>query len=263
VRDDDGTTAWSGEIAGEPRNILAVAGRALVTHGQAIDAFALADGRRLWTATFSGVPVSAALSNRVVVVATEEPALLAVDVETGQEVWRTPLEVTPITLAASADRVYFGTSDGRICSYRTENGNRDWCPTIRVLAVGAPVLHDRFVYFAFADNTLRAFDRRSGARQETAILSARPYSGGVLSGDAVVLPLVTGEFALVRTWKRDAVLRVSAGAALESPTLRAAAIAADATLLAALNLSTAGTMLTCLSSETTETAGPAVSTSND
>ena len=257
VRDTDGTTAWSADLSGDARGTFIVAGRALVINGQALDAFAVADGRRLWTAELSAAPVSnVAVSNRLALVGTSDPAVVAIDVETGRQAWRAALDVPPIALAGSADRVYFGTTDGRICSVRTSNGSRDWCPTVRVLTVGAPLVQDRFVYFAFLDNTLRTYDRRSGARQETATLSARAFSGPTLSGDAVAVPMVTGEFALVRTWKRDVSER--AGTTPESPpTLQAAVASGDGTLLAALNLSTAGSTLTCLNiaSGTTGTSG--------
>jgi hypothetical protein len=72
-------------------------------------------------------------------------------------------------------------------------------------------------------------------------------SGPRLAGDYLAIPIVTGEFDLVKLPERTTVIRVAGPDTPESPsTLQASAVAPDGSTLAMVTLSAARTALVCL-----------------
>jgi hypothetical protein len=88
------------------------------------------------------------------------------------------------------------------------------------------------VYFAFLDNMIHVFDRESGRRYNTPSLGALPSDGPTLTADALIVPVVTGEFVLLDPRAGYALTRVSSPRSAELPYTRAAAISPDGSVLA-------------------------------
>ncbi len=128
-------------------------------------------------------------------------------------------------MTALGDRVYASVAEGLACAYKLEHGRQDWCFPVRVKPIGAPVGDTRQVYFAFLDNMVHVFDRRSGRRYFTPSLDSLPAAGPTLTSDYLIVPVVTGEFVLLALRDGLQPSRVSTPRALELPSTRAAAIA--------------------------------------
>jgi len=254
LSDATGELRWSQPLGVESRRPVIQNGRVLITTGTELHAYRLADGARLWAVSLGVRPITdVAASDAAAVIALEDKTIAAYELGAGRLVWRTPIEITPMGLVLTADRIYFGTPDNLACSFRMANGQYDWCFDVRVRPVGEPLVHDRFVYFAFLDSTLRVFNRGSGARLQSVTLNARPAGGPKLAGDHIAIPIVTADFNLVKMPDHTANVRVSGPASPESPpTLQTSAAAPDGSILAMVTVSTARTALVCLKKRAVE-----------
>jgi outer membrane protein assembly factor BamB len=241
-----GRPRWTAGLNGATRGPSSAQGWIVISSGVELRAYRAADGQLIWTrdlgATATTPPAFAATT---VVVPLDDRTFAATDLVTGEPVWHEPLEVTPVAIAAFGDRIYIGAAEGYACAFRQEHGRRDWCFPVRVKPVGRPVADERHVYFAFLDNMVHVFDRRSGRRYYTPSLGALPLSGFVLSASHLVVPVVTGEFVLLDLSSGLDTTRVSVSDAREVPSTRASAVSSDATLLALVTASPAGRSLVC------------------
>jgi outer membrane protein assembly factor BamB len=176
--------------------------------------------------------------------ATHDLILVGTD---GAILWRTHLDVTPATLAVSGDRVYFTSDRGMLCAVRVDDGRIDWCFDVRVPAVGAPAVSDTLVFVALRDNTLRSFDRHSGAMRGNVQLGARPISGPRLAGSTVIVPLLTADLFLLSADRtapdRTKTDRVTPPAQQNSPTMQAFDASADGRAMVAILTSPSGRVL--------------------
>jgi hypothetical protein len=243
-----GSVRWQADLNGATRGASSVAGRVLVSNGTELVAFRAADGAVLWRHDAASPALTPpAASAAAAIVALEDGSLLAVRLDDGTRVWRTPLAVTPISLLADGDRLYFGATEGYACAHKVDHGRRDWCFPVRVRPIGTPVADARYVYFAFLDNMVHVFDRRSGRRYSTPSLDALPAGGPRLTPTHLVVPVVTGEFVLLDTGADLSASRVSTPRAQELPLTRAAAVSADGHVLAVVIASPGGRSLVCFS----------------
>ena len=102
------------------------------------------------------------------------------------------------------------------------------------------MIHDKAVFLALFDNTLRAFAADGGTLTRLETLPARPASGPLRVGDLLAVPLTTSGFALVPLPGPAPVLLVSAFDQVPGPSLRDAAASADGGWLATVSTDPAG-----------------------
>jgi outer membrane protein assembly factor BamB len=223
-----GRDVWTAAIAGVVQPPVLAGDAVLVAAGTTLTCRRAIDGAPLWAANLGARVVTAPASDGgLVIVALDDRSLAAFDRQSGRPVWREPTERTVLAIAVVGDRLFASVAEGLACAYKLEHGGEDWCFPVRVRPIGAPVGDARQVYFAFLDNMVHVFDRRSGRRYFTPSLDALPAAGPTLTADYLVVPVVTGEFVLLSRRDRLQPSRVSTPRAVELPSTRAAAVAAD------------------------------------
>ena len=233
-----GREVWTAEV-GRVAHPPVVAGDAvLVAADTTLTCRRTTDGAPLWAANLGATAITAVVSDEhLVVAALDDRSLAAFDRRTGAPLWREQTDLTLLATAIVGDRLLAGVAEGQACAFKLEHGRQDWCFLVRVRPIGAPVGDARQVYFAFLDNMVHVFDRRSGRRYSTPSLDALPAAGPTLTADHLIVPVVTGEFVLLslRDWPRPS--RVSTPRAVELPSTRAAAVATDGSALAIVTTS--------------------------
>jgi outer membrane protein assembly factor BamB len=233
----DGHEAWSAPFPSDVR--LAVGdGLVFVVSGGGLHALDEASGQVRWTAELGG-PTKGPTWSKGFVVASVDAGFVAVRTADGSEVWRQHvgaaathpvaieqgrvfgalanrslvvldmltgaiqrsmlLETDPGELVAAGDRLYFGGADAAVYSYRFDRDEQAWRFDVRVKTAGAPTVDAQCVYVALFDNTVRAFDRKTGNMRWSGRLRARPVAGPLLAGAQVVVPLTSGELILLQT----------------------------------------------------------------
>lgn len=114
--------------------------------------------------------------------------LVAIDLRNGEERWRYLARATPSDPLVIGDRVYAGTSDKLLLALHAGSGRKDWIRVVGAEVRGRPAVDDRHLYFAAADNTIRALDRGDGAIEWWQGLSYRPAGGPVVWPGGVLVP---------------------------------------------------------------------------
>jgi outer membrane protein assembly factor BamB len=132
----------------------------------------------------------------LVVAATREPSLVAIDRRSGAVAWRVALAFQPESIAAGDGRVFLTGDDRALHACRARNGQAEWRFPLYVGSRGVAV-DDRAVYVALFDNTVLAFGARSGTRMWHRPVSGRPT--GLLSrqDDRLIVALVDGVVAVL------------------------------------------------------------------
>jgi hypothetical protein len=236
-----GQDVWTAELPATAQPPVVAGDTLLVAAGSSLVARRAADGTPTWSAALGANAIAPpAATDTLVVTALDDRTLAAFDRATGTPAWRERIDVTALALTALGDRVYISAAEGFACAHRLEHGRKDWCFNVKVRPIGAPVGDARYIYFAFLDNMVHVFDRRSGRRYSTPSLDSLPAAGPILTADHVIVPVVTGEFVLLALRNGLQASRVSTPRALELPSTRAAAIAGDGSALAVVITSAGG-----------------------
>jgi hypothetical protein len=81
-----------------------------------------------------------------------------------------------------------------------------FCFLLRIPAVGPPVLSGDVVYAGLLDNSVRAFDRESGAQRRPVDLRQRPVAAPIAAGTEVLVPIADG--IVVRIGEKGRVDRI-------------------------------------------------------
>jgi outer membrane protein assembly factor BamB len=224
-----GDVAWQVNVPGDPASLFALADRVGVVVGQEILTWS-GPGEPTRTVLGSEAVTRVAAHNGVLYVGLAEPALLAADATTGAVRWRIPLPARPQSLTASDDLLYLSADDTRIYFYRT-TGDPKWVKRRLLVATrGDPAVDDRFVYFTFQDNSVRAFDRKGGAEQWSKELGSRPKAGPMLLGPSVAVALETGAI-IELTAKTGKAVAAATPTDLADARLQFVAVSADRTRL--------------------------------
>jgi outer membrane protein assembly factor BamB len=229
----DGASVWSLPLSGPTAGLTAADDTIFFSDGFIVRAHRAADGAALWQHQVDAAAiVPPAADASMLVTALDDRTLAAFERASGRPLWRSTVEVTAIGLHVSGDRVYLAAREGFACAHKREHGRKDWCFNVRVAPIGRPVTDERYVYFAFLDNMVHVFDRENGRRFFTPSLDALPAGGPTLTADALIVPVVTGEFVLLNPGDGFSDTRVSSPRAAELPSTRATAVSADGTALA-------------------------------
>lgn len=202
VHQQTGRDAWRADLGlqdgGRAVGLVATAQLAVATSGREIRAWR-ADGTEAWRQTLDEEPVTAVVpaeETLFIAIGTPGTSLLALDPASGAIKWRAPLPGTPASLAVAGSDVFFSAS-GALYAYKTTPAfERSWRHS-NVDGIGPAVVDKDRVYFTLIDNTLQAFDRRSGGKRWSHHLTWRPVDGPVLGSDGIFVALGNGALAQV------------------------------------------------------------------
>jgi len=233
-----GTVRWTLQ-APAPLSLAADAGRLIVAAGRTLRALALTDGTPAWQRDLPGeLRAGPAADTALGAVALTDGSILAFDPATGQDVWRVAADLTATSMAVTSKLVLIGTIDGNACGLQTLRGAIAWCYPVRVPVIGSAAADQRFYYFAFLDNTVRALSPRGDLQRRTN-LAARPADGPSLVGPHLIVPLATGEVAVLNAADGKVLLRL--GQSPDQPTLEAVGVSPPDKLIATLTVSPGNT----------------------
>jgi outer membrane protein assembly factor BamB len=173
----NGALRWSSALPpGVPRP-AAGDGVVAVAIGTSLFVFNGDDGSGLAAATLDApVQIPPLIAETLVIVATEDGRLSALDRATGYRAWSLPLATGVDAVTAYQGRVYLSGSDGGLYCFRARNGQFEWRFSLYSRGSGPAALDDRFVYVALFDNTVQAIDRISGTRRWYQTLTGRPVT---------------------------------------------------------------------------------------
>jgi outer membrane protein assembly factor BamB len=201
---DTGTRTWTLPLD-EPLTHVAAAGDWVIAVAESsVRGVQARDGRQVWLQRLERpVSVRPALDTRHVYFAPSSRwagwrwhgELAAWDLATGNERWRVPMEVPADELTVGRDRLFVRTHPSGLFSVKADRGFVDW-RLLPVIVIGRPAVDADHVYLALLDNTVLALDHR-GARRWKTPLPGRPFTGPVLLGETVAVPLVSGEVAAI------------------------------------------------------------------
>ena len=159
--------------------------------------------RKYWKRT-AGPVESAPLSvGRLIIIATMNGTLLALDRDTGEERWSIqvsqPIRSSP---ASDGERVFFGCDDGAVRGVNAITGNLLWTARTGAAVFANPIVIDSLVIVGSLDSTVYAFHVQSGEiawKYRTSGMVYAPAAGfehrvvvGTAHGDLLCLDTRTG-----------------------------------------------------------------------
>jgi outer membrane protein assembly factor BamB len=200
-----GQPKWTVNDAGDPSSLLWHNALVVAAAGTTVRAWG-ADGKDAWRQEAEArIAAPIAGEGDLVFAGLEAQKLAAFDATTGVPRWTQSLETVPNTLLAFQGRLYFSGEDGDFYAYlQRPLPQWDWRYSNRLPpAVGAPVTDDRRLYVAFLDNTVRAFDVKTGNERWHQAIGARPAAGPFLVGEHAGVLTTPGNLVMLR--RRDGV----------------------------------------------------------
>jgi outer membrane protein assembly factor BamB len=190
-----GSVLWSVPVGSLTAPILARGGWVLAASDEALTAFRLSDGAKVWSQHVGRVDRRPAVDGDRLFVPLADGRLVAIDLTSGSVRWERAIGTNANEPFALGDRVYIGAG-GVFACLKAETGIEDWrWTTIGAPIVGAASADASHVYVAAMDNLLRAMDRISGNNRWKADLGHRPDAGPTVVGSTVVVP---GRAAAIR-----------------------------------------------------------------
>jgi hypothetical protein len=223
-----GLRRWEAD-AGDAAGTVSVAGGWVVAAGdRELLAVARDTGFAVWRKPLQGVSTRALVIGDFIVVGLGDGTLMGLGIVDGAERWRMRLGSPVINITAQDQWVYAALANGSICAVRLLASRHRWCQQQGVPIAGTPLVDGDLLHVALFDNSVRTYDRNSGARVGQVGLGQRPVSGPERAGTSIVVPLTTG------AWARFAASSAERIGPAESPTAhlhRASVSSASAVLL--------------------------------
>jgi outer membrane protein assembly factor BamB len=158
-------TTWSVDLGG-PLSVGPVAANGMILQATATgDLVALDahDGHTLWRAALGGAPVAPpALAAGSLLLATDAPELIAVRPDDGRVLARLPLPGRPVAPEIAGEVAVVGTDHGMLLALDVPTLRVRWRRYLRHAVTAPPLVHDKRIYVAVADRSLRCLRLRSG-----------------------------------------------------------------------------------------------------
>ena len=169
-----------------------------VASGQNLRAYRR-DGAVAWSVNLPSAAVTPVVPQKTALwIGTSAPALVALDPASGAVTRQISLETPARTIVTTPDEVYVAAAKPALARFRTGDTNPSWRWT-RGLSelVGGPVVGDKVLYIAALDNTMQEIDRGSGSVKWRKPVPSRPAGGPREAGRFLVVPLISGDVALL------------------------------------------------------------------
>jgi len=134
-----------------------------------IDAYRLQDGKRRWQfRTESQFHASPALSQGILVAASDDGKIYGLEAVSGKKLWEydchEPVLATP---AIHHNRVYLGTAGESVLALNLPDGALLWKNKTGAKVIHAPAVNDSLVILSCGDGRVRAFEVNHGAARWT------------------------------------------------------------------------------------------------
>lgn len=121
------------------------------------------DGHTLWRAALGGAPVAPpAPAAGSVVLVTDAPELIALRPDDGRILARLPLPGKPVAPEIAGEMAVVGTDHGMLLAVDIPTLRVRWRRYLRHAVTAPPLVHDKRVYVAVADRSLRCLRLKSG-----------------------------------------------------------------------------------------------------
>src|SRR5271169_1838390 len=144
-----------------------------------------------------------AADNGLVFAASDQGALLAVNLETGRKVWlkklKLPLSAGP---AAGSGMVVVGTSKGAVLAFESATGRLLWRRQVNSELLSAPAISEKVVVMRSVDGRLHGFDSSNGrelwsVEQQVPRLSLRGTAIPIIAKEAAISGFDNGKVMAV------------------------------------------------------------------
>jgi len=165
-----GKQIWNidaGDIASEP--LIADSSVYVTAMYKHVDAYRVQDGKRRWQfRTESQLHASPALSQGILVAATDDGKVYGLEAVSGKKLWEyncaEPVLATP---AISQNRVYLGTAQESVLALSLQDGVLLWKTKTGAKIMHAPAVNDSLAIFSCGDGRVRAFANKTGTLRWT------------------------------------------------------------------------------------------------
>ncbi|HSC86055.1 MAG TPA: PQQ-binding-like beta-propeller repeat protein, partial [Polyangiaceae bacterium] len=141
------------------------------------------------------------VANKRVFVGSSDGGLYALHANSGETIWRfqtaSYVQSRPL-YAADEDAIYFGSHDGALYKLEARSGKLIWRLSTNAEVARRPLLDGTSIYFANANDTLVAADRKTGQilwnyhRTPAAGMEVAGYSGPALGGSLLYMGFSDG-----------------------------------------------------------------------
>jgi len=156
---------WSVELDG-PLSVGPMAADGVILQATAageLVALDARDGRTLWRVALGGAPVAPpALAAGSVLLATDAPELIALRPDDGRILARLPLPGRPVAPEIAGEMAVVGTDHGMVLALDVPTLRVRWRRYLRRAVTAPPLVHDKRIYVAVADRSLRCLRLKSG-----------------------------------------------------------------------------------------------------
>jgi outer membrane protein assembly factor BamB len=154
-----------------------------------VDAYRLQDGKRRWQfLTESQFHASPALSQGILVAATNDGKIYGLEAVSGKKLWefdcQEPVLATP---AISQNRVYIGTAGEHVLALNLPDGTLLWKNKTGAKVAHSPAVNDSLVIFGFGDGRVRAFNVTNGASRWSSRASSVIGTSPLIAANAVFI----------------------------------------------------------------------------
>ena len=182
-----GSVLWRTPSGAVTAPLVAQDGWLLVASANTLTALRSEDGTKVWSRDTGPQRLRATIEGDNLYVPLDDGRLLALDLKTGADRWKRHFAGAVSEVLAFSDRIYFGSADKVFYCFHADDGEWDWHRRVGAVPRGRPAAAGSHLFVTSIDNTLRAYDRNSGALLWHPSVPFRP-AAPVVVGSAVVVP---------------------------------------------------------------------------
>ena len=182
-----GSVVWRTPYGAVTAPLVAQDGWLLVASANTLTALRSEDGTKVWSRDTGPQRLRATIEGDNLYVPLDDGRLLALDLRTGADRWTRHFAGAVSEVLAFSDRIYFGSADKFFYCFHAGDGEWDWHARVGAVPRGRPASSGTHLFVTSIDNTVRAYDRNSGALLWHPSVPFRP-AAPVIVGSAVVVP---------------------------------------------------------------------------
>ncbi len=182
-----GSVVWRAPSGAVTAPLVAQNGWLLVASASGLTALRSEDGTKVWSRDTGPQRLRATIEGDNLYVPLDDGRLLALDLKTGTERWKRHFAGAASEVLAFPDRIYVGSADKFFYCFDADDGAWEWHRRVGAVPRGRPAAAGMHLFETSIDNTLRAYDRNSGALLWHPSVPFRP-SAPIVIGSVVVVP---------------------------------------------------------------------------
>ena len=183
-----GSVVWRAPAGPVTAPLIAQGGWLVVASATGLTALRSEDGTKVWSRNTGPQRLRSTIEGDNLYAPLDDGPLLALDLRTGAERWKRHLAGARFSeVLAFSDRVYAGSTNKYFYCFDADDGEREWRTLLGAVLRGRPAAEGTHLFVTSVDNTLRAYDRNSGALLWHPSVPFRP-GAPVVIGSVVVVP---------------------------------------------------------------------------